>query len=106
MRRAVRHMWTVSDATEMAAAIARMPSHSAWLAARAKRNAAPMLMATASAMPQWTAGTSSRRPLFLQIGEADGDDEEGFEAFAERDDERLNHVSASARSTKRDSISR
>ena len=30
IRRDVRHMWTVSDATEMAAAMASTPSHSAW----------------------------------------------------------------------------
>ena len=63
MRRAVRHMWTVSEATDTAATIASsLPER---LVRRAlKRNAAPMLMASASAMPQWTAAISSRRPLF------------------------------------------
>jgi hypothetical protein len=57
-------MWTVSEATDTAATSASTPSHSAWLAARAKRNAAPMLVTIASAMPQWTAGMSSCLPLF------------------------------------------
>jgi hypothetical protein len=34
MRRATRHMCTVSDATEIAAASASTPSHNAWFAAR------------------------------------------------------------------------
>ena len=40
-----------------------------------------------------------------QVGEADGDDEKGFEPFPERDDKRLKHVSVRP-AAKRESISR
>ena len=44
IRRAVRHMCTVSDATDTAATSASTPSQSAWFEARWNRYAAPMLM--------------------------------------------------------------
>ena len=53
-----------------------------------------MLSSTEATMPQWTAGTRLARPVFLQVGEADRDDQEGLEAFAQGDDERLQHESA------------
>ena len=60
---AVRHMWTVSVATETAATSARMPSHNAWFEACWNRYAAPTLRSTDRPMPQCTAGMNSRRPL-------------------------------------------
>ena len=50
-----------------------------------------MLSATETAMPQWTAEAAPRRPGLPQVGQADGDDQEGFEPFAQRDDECLKH---------------
>ena len=43
-------------------------------------------------MPQCTAGISSARLAFAEVGEADGDNQEGFEAFAKGDDKRLQHM--------------
>ena len=60
---AVRHMCTVSVATDTAAARASTPSQSAWLAACWNKYAAPTLSNTDRPMPQCTAGINSRRPL-------------------------------------------
>ena len=58
-----------------------------------------MLIATADRDAPVDGGDQFPAPALLQVSEADGDDEEGFEAFAEGDDERLNHVSVHARRT-------
>ena len=63
IRRAVRHMWTVSDATETAATSASTPFPERLVRGALEQVRAPMLMTIESAMPQCTAGISSRRPL-------------------------------------------
>ena len=85
-------MCTVSVATETAAAIASTPSQSAWFDACWNRYAAPMLSSTDRPMPQCTAEINSRAAALAQKGEADGDDEEGLEAFPEGDHECLQHA--------------
>ena len=91
MCRPARHMCTVSEATSTAATSARTPSHSAWFAAFASSTPAPMLSRIEATMPQCTAGISAARPVFLQVGEADGDDQERFEPFTQGHDECLQH---------------
>ena len=59
-----------------------------------------MLSRTETAIPQWTAGRSAGRPVFLQIGQADRDDQKGFEPFPQSDDKRLNHWSSGSPSNR------
>ena len=51
-----------------------------------------MLNTTDTAIPQCTAGISSDRLALAEIGEADRNNQEGFEPFAKGDDKRLQHM--------------
>ncbi len=89
---AVRHMCTVSDATDTAATMARMPSHNAWFDACWNRYAAPMLSSTDNADAPVHGGNQLAPAALAQIREADGDDEERLEPLAQRDHECLQHA--------------
>ena len=52
MCRPARHMCTVSEATRNAAAMPRIPSHSAWFRALDRSSPAPMLSSIEAPMPQ------------------------------------------------------
>ncbi len=91
MRLPVRHMWMVSVATSTAAMIASSPSHSAWFAARWRSQPATTLTHDrrdhAPVHRRRQRGASG----LAQVGEADRDDQEGLEAFAQGDDGGLQH---------------
>ena len=67
------------------------PSQSDWLAARLKRRRRPTLMEQGQTDAPAHRAHQFPASALAQIGEADRDDQKGFEAFAEGDDERLNH---------------
>ena len=90
MCRPARHMWTVRDATSRAATIARIPSHSAWFRGLGEQQAGADAEEDQTPMPQWMAGIAPP-PRFPEIREADGDDQESFDPFPERDHECLQH---------------
>ena len=93
IRLPARHMCTVSEATESAATSASTPSQSAWLVAARSRTPAPMLSDHRERDAPVDRGNQRAAPGLLEVGQADGDDQEGFEPFAEGDDERLKHGS-------------
>ena len=82
----------MSDATDTAAASASTPFPQRLIPRLIEQPPAPMLSTTDAAMPQCTAGISSDALALAEIGETDGDNQEGFEPFAEGDDKRLQHM--------------
>ena len=82
-------MWTMSEPTSTAAISASTPSHSAWFEARWNSTAAPMLTRIESRDAPVHGWDQLSPPALAQVGQADGDDQEGFEPFAQGDDERL-----------------
>ena len=92
IRFAVRHMCTVSEATDTAATNARTPSHKAWFLAWKNSQAAPMLRQRRRRDAPMNRRNQLGAVALAQIRQADGDDEERFEAFAKSDDKRLQHM--------------
>ena len=72
-----------------AATMARMPSHSAWFRALASSRPAPMLSSIETPDPPMNRGDELPPPRFPEVGEADGNDQKGLEAFPQRNDECL-----------------
>ena len=91
MCRPARHMCTVSEATSTAATMARMPSHRAWFRARRQQDPGADAEQDGDADAPVNRGNQLPAAGFPEVGEADGNDQEGLEALTQRDDERLNH---------------
>ena len=92
IRRPVRHMWTVTRCTGAGRHERKGPFEPFLVGGVVEQVAAGRADHDGGDDAPVDGRARSRAPALAQVGQADGDDQEGFEPFAEGDDERLQHV--------------